>query len=167
MKLNRLALPILLFSGSGFAAEEWTTINITGQVVNSCTITSPTTMEFGAMVVDETKTLTDQISVTCNTGAAYTIKPHDAATLGVSGQLNGSAMSRSTTMTGGTSAVDVGIGTVSLFKNAGATVPWSDTAKMAGTGNASAQTYDFAVKFVHDGTNYGNFSFILRPTVVF
>lgn len=161
-----LTLALMGFIFSAQAAEESTSILITGQVVNACTISAPTAMEFGAMTLDEEKTLTDQISVTCNSGAAYTIKPHDAATISVTGALNGSAMNRTETMTGA-SSIDVGIGTVSIFRNATATTPWSDASVIAGTGNAASQNYDFALKFVHDGTNYGNFSLTLRPTVVF
>ena len=167
MKKTSLAIALGILAGQGWAAEEYTSIAVTGQVVNSCTISAPATMDFGAMETDEVKALNDQISVTCNNGAAYTIRPHDAASISVTGQLNGSPMNRSTTMTGGTSSIDVGIGTVALFKNAAATTPWSDAATISGTGNSSAQTHDFALKFTHDGTNYGNFSFTLRPTIAF
>lgn len=161
-----LILALVGFISSAQAAEESTSILVTGQVVNACTITAPTTMEFGAMTLDEEKALTDQISVTCNNGAAYTIKPHDSATISVTGTLNGSAMNRTETMTGA-SSINVGIGAISLYKDSSATTPWSDASTMTGTGNAAAQNYDFALKFVHNGTDYGNFTFTLRPTIVF
>ncbi len=161
-----LLAAMLVLSISAFAAEESADILVTGQVTNSCTITAPGTLDFGAMTVNEQKTLTGQIQVTCNNGAAYTIKPHNATTMNVSGSKNGTSFNNSVSMTN-VSSVDVQIGAVSLFKDSGATQAWSDSAAISGTGNAAAQSHDIAAVFVHDGTNYGNFSFTLRPTVVF
>lgn len=166
MVRKSLLIAMFAFSISAFAAEESANITVKGEVANSCTITAPTTMDFGSMTVNEQKTLTGQIQVTCNNGVAYTIKPHNAATLNVSGTRNGATFNNAENMAG-QSTVNVQIGLLSLFKDASATQPWSDSATIAGTGNASAQTHDIALKFVHDGTNYGNFTFTLRPTVVF
>lgn len=169
MKKNLFALAVaavLGFAGAAHATEESASIAVTGTISASCTISSPATLDLGAMAKDEVKTVTGNLQVNCPTSIAYTVKPHSGASLSISGTKNGSPHSASVTMTGA-STVATGFGTLGLFKDAGATSAWSDSATIAGTGNGSAQSLPIAIKFTHDGANFGNFSFTLQPTVAF
>lgn len=161
-----LVFSLLVVALGANAAEQSASVTVSGQVSNSCTINSGGNLDFGAMANAENKTVASTLSVTCNNGAAYTIKPHDAASVSVTGQLNGSAMSNTETIAG-QSQIPVGIGTLSFFKDSAASVAWSDAAPISASGNGSAQSHDVSARFVHDGTNYGNFTLTLRPTVVF
>ena len=160
-------IPVLLMTSSAVVADTASTeITVTGQVAVSCTISSPANMDFGSMVSNEEKTLTDQLSVTCTNLAPYSIAPHNESTISVTGTLNGSAMNETRTMSGA-SSIDVGMGTVSLYADSSATVAWSDSAPISDTGTGSAKNHPIALKFVHDGSDHGNFNFTLRPTVSF
>lgn len=160
-------IPALFAASSSVLADTASTeITVTGEVARSCTISGPATMDFGAMLANEDKTLTNQISVTCTNLAPYTITPHDTATISVTGTLNGSAMNETRAMSGA-SSIDVGMGTVSLYADSSGTVAWSDSAPISDTGTGAAKNHPIAMKFVHDGSDHGSFSFTLRPTVSF
>lgn len=168
-QVNKLLAALFsAFAVTAFAGESTTDVVITGSVVGSCTISAPSTVAFGSMPKDTVKTETFNITVNCGSGVAYTIKPHNASTISVGGTKNGTNFNITPSITG-QSSFSVEIGVVNLYRDTAATQAWSDQAgeQISGTGTGANQNHGVAVKFTHDGTNYGNFSATLRPTVTF
>lgn len=127
-------LAAVAFGGAAQAATLPTNLSVTITITNQCTGASTTGIDFGShgfLTTDVDNT--GSITVTCTTGAAYTIG------LGTGTGSGATVSSRKMTVTSpGTATIDY-----QLFREIGRTTNWGNTPgndTVAGTGNGSAQT---------------------------
>lgn len=152
-------------SAAAIAAEESTQIVVSGQIVDSCAITAPATVDFGLMEKNETKVVQVDIQVQCGSGTSYALHPDndsqieyalDLASAGVSSGAGG--------LTGGVlSAADI---SVSTHSNVAGTAEWSALTAISGVGDGTSKTHSTALKVVA-GVDAGTFQFTFKPKVVF
>lgn len=120
-----LSLAVMGVSSVAIAAEETTTFDVTATVTDSCTV-SATTLAFGAEVDAQVNTDgTSTLTVTCNSGAAYTIALDGGTALDTTARLMDDGATE-----------DLGY---QLYSDLGRSTVWDDaTGTVAGTGDGTA-----------------------------
>lgn len=149
-----------------FADEESTEIEIKGEIVDSCAITAPATVDFGLMDKNETKIETLTIKVQCGPGTSYEIHPHDGTPANYSFDDKTNPKSSNTGAFDGTLTDNDGEITYSVHADAAGTQPWSSSQKITDTGTGAEKSHQTSVKVIA-GEKAGEFSLTIRPKVVF
>lgn len=135
MFLHRFGLMLLALTISGpvVAQTATNTFNVTITIAADCRITSTQTLDFGSSgILTAVINQTAALEVTCTTGTPYNV-----------GLNAGSAVGATTALRGMTSPI-ANIITYQMFRNAGRTLNWGNTAPIdtvAGIGTGSAQPF--------------------------
>lgn len=148
------ALAIAVTSGTAFAGSASTPMNITGNVVGSCSI-STTDLDVGSHTKEELLAMTfpKDLIVNCSNGAAYTVYIDNP---GIPWSLNG----------GNAKNVAGGAGTVWLkaYRSDG-TTGMSPVAGWSRSGTGADETVQVVLQVLPQGTYFGSISGTIQPTV--
>jgi spore coat protein U-like protein len=154
-----IAALALLASGSVLAQQTLLEdINVTATVTAACTDLTATDVDFGsAAAADVIDDATSTITVTCDTGTAYSVElDYGMTALGTQRQVTGA----------GGEFMDY-----SIFQDAGFTTPWGDTANGdaftgTGTGAADPLTAYFRLQR-NSGNSPGTYTDLVGVTLSF
>lgn len=149
----------LLASGTVFAQQTLIDdINVTATVTAACTDLTATDVDFGsAGAADVTQDATSTITVTCDTGTAYTVElDYGMSPLGTQRQVTGA----------GGEFMDYAI-----FQDAGYSTPWGDIAngqELAGTGTGAADPLTAYFRLQRNsGSSPGTYTDLVGVTLTF
>jgi len=153
------------FSTASIAAEESTQIVVSGQIVDSCAISAPATVDFGVMEKNETKVVQVDIQVQCSVGASYALHPDDDSQVeySINLALAGASSGSQSFVGGNATAGDISLSTHS---DATGTAAWSSTSTISGAGDGTQKTHSTSIKVVAGG-DAGTFQFTFKPKIVF
>ncbi|MDP1703590.1 MAG: spore coat protein U domain-containing protein [Sulfurimicrobium sp.] len=157
MKKNSLLAALLLLSMQSWAGTATGTINVTGTVAGTCTV-STTTLNFGTIPAASLNgaTATTTLSVTCDSGLPWSIKPDSDA----------NAAKWTLESGAGINVASGGTVSLTLFTPNG-TTPWTMSAPYFSTGTGAAQNITVSGKLTPTGSYTGVLSATLSPTATF